>query len=106
MVERDVIGGGANLWDCIPSKAMIATGGVISLTQRARDMGLACSSAGLDLGALRQRIASITGHLESSWSNLLASQGVRVIRGAATMKGPHKVWAKSFKGGGVRLVAT
>ena len=26
VVEQDVIGGAAHLWDCIPSKAMIATG--------------------------------------------------------------------------------
>ena len=27
MIERDIVGGAAHLWDCIPSKAMIATGG-------------------------------------------------------------------------------
>jgi dihydrolipoamide dehydrogenase len=27
VVERDVVGGAAHLGDCIPSKAMIATGG-------------------------------------------------------------------------------
>ena len=27
MVERDVVGGAAHLWDCIPSKSMIATSG-------------------------------------------------------------------------------
>ena len=26
LIERDVIGGAAHLWDCIPSKAMVATG--------------------------------------------------------------------------------
>ena len=26
LIERDIVGGAANLWDCIPSKAMIATG--------------------------------------------------------------------------------
>ena len=30
MIEKDVIGGAAHLWDCIPSKAMIATGGAMS----------------------------------------------------------------------------
>ena len=30
LIERDVVGGAANLWDCIPSKAMIATGGAFS----------------------------------------------------------------------------
>ena len=27
LVERDIVGGAAHLWDCIPSKTMIATGG-------------------------------------------------------------------------------
>src|SRR6266540_2037437 len=27
LIERDVVGGAAHLWDCIPSKAMIATAG-------------------------------------------------------------------------------
>ena len=30
MIERDVVGGAAHLWDCIPSKTMIATGGAMS----------------------------------------------------------------------------
>ena len=40
LVEREVIGGVAHLWDCIPSKALIATGGELSELQRARLMGL------------------------------------------------------------------
>ena len=34
LIERDVIGGAAHLWDCIPSKTMIATGGAMSFTRR------------------------------------------------------------------------
>ena len=30
VVERDVVGGAAHLLDCIPSKAMIATGGAMN----------------------------------------------------------------------------
>ena len=30
LVERDIVGGAAHLWDCIPSKAMIATGGELA----------------------------------------------------------------------------
>src|SRR5213079_3710632 len=41
LVERDVVGGAAHLWDCIPSKAMIATGGAMSFSRRAQGMGLA-----------------------------------------------------------------
>jgi dihydrolipoamide dehydrogenase len=98
VVERDVLGGSANLWDCIPSKAMIATGGAMSLTRRAHEMGLANLEAALDFEALRRRIARVQAHLEGSVTELLASQGVRVIEGTARLKGPHEVVAETAGG--------
>ena len=62
MVERDVVGGAANLWDCIPSKAMIATGGVMSLTRRAEGMGLSPLAATLDFDLAGRRITGSGGH--------------------------------------------
>ena len=98
LVERDVVGGSANLWDCIPSKAMIATGGAMSLARRAHEMGLAHLEAALDFEALRRRIARVQAHLEGSVTELLASQGVRVIEGTARLKGPHEVVAETAGG--------
>ncbi len=98
LVERDVVGGAANLWDCIPSKAMIATGWVMSLTRRSEGMGLARVEATLDSEGLLRRIAQIEHHLESSVTDLLASQGVRVIEGTARLKGPHEVVAETAAG--------
>jgi pyruvate/2-oxoglutarate dehydrogenase complex dihydrolipoamide dehydrogenase (E3) component len=98
MVERDIVGGAANLWDCIPSKAMIATGGVMSTISRAPGMGLAGLEAKVDLATLRERIAAITEHLESSVSGLLSSQGVRVIEGTGSLKGPHEVVVETADG--------
>jgi len=40
LIERDVIGGAADMWDCIPSKAMIATGGAMAFLDRSFEMGL------------------------------------------------------------------
>ena len=40
MIESHVVGGAAHLWDCIPSKAMIATGGAMSFLRRTAGMGL------------------------------------------------------------------
>src|SRR5207244_11201265 len=74
LVERDVMGGAANLWDCIPSKAMIATGGVIGVTGRGRALGLTCTGATLDLPALAERIGMLSGYLERSVTDLLNSQ--------------------------------
>jgi dihydrolipoamide dehydrogenase len=98
VVERDVLGGSANLWDCIPSKAMIATGGAMSLTRRAEGMGLARLEASLDFEALKARITTISEHLCRSNTQLLDSQGVRVIRGTARLKGPHEVVAETESG--------
>ncbi|HEX6476922.1 MAG TPA: FAD-dependent oxidoreductase, partial [Acidimicrobiales bacterium] len=98
LVERDIMGGSANLWDCIPSKAMIATGGVIGVTRRGHALGLTCASATLDLPAVGERIAAISGHLERSVTDLLTSQEVHVVRGRATLKGPHEVVVETADG--------
>src|SRR6187401_2615436 len=78
MIERDVIGGAAHLWDCIPSKALIATGGELAELQRAHTMGIAAEGR-LDIDALRERVQSIESRVQQSIEGLLASQGVRVI---------------------------
>ena len=98
LVERDVVGGAANLWDCIPSKAMIATGGVMSLTRRSEAMGLARLDATLDFEALKIRIEAIEQGLNKSWLDLLASQGVRILRGTARFDGPHQIAVEAADG--------
>src|SRR5204862_1118224 len=59
LVERDVVGGAAHLWDCIPSKAMIATGGAMAFIRRSEGMGLADVEPTIDPEALRTRIKQI-----------------------------------------------
>src|ERR1700751_204346 len=81
LVERDVVGGAAHLWDCIPSKTMIATGGAINFTRRVEGMGLGHQDPTLDVAALRRRIDEIETHLRDQVTRLLESQGVRIIRG-------------------------
>jgi len=98
LIERDIVGGAAHLWDCIPSKAMIATGGAMSMTRRAQTMGLDKLEAHLDFDSLRDRIAGISTHLRTGVTQLLASQGVRVIQGRGRLVGPHRVVAETTDG--------
>jgi len=91
LVEKDIVGGAAHLWDCIPSKAMIATGGALSLINQAKGMGLSDVSASLDFDALRARIESIELRLQSSVTGLLENQQVRMLRGTGRLRGPHEV---------------
>ncbi|HEY1739347.1 MAG TPA: FAD-dependent oxidoreductase [Acidimicrobiia bacterium] len=90
IVERDIIGGAAHLWDCIPSKAMIATGGALAEIERARVMGLK-ADAKVDESALRERLASIEQKLHESVRGLLDSQQVRMVHGVGRFVGPHRV---------------
>jgi len=98
LVERDVIGGAAHLWDCIPSKAMIATGGAMSFNRRSRGMGLTEVDVTLDADALKSRIADIENRINRSISTLLESQQVRLIRGTGRLKGPHEVVVETSDG--------
>ena len=91
LIERDIVGGAAHLLDCIPSKAMIATGAAMDDLRRAGSMGLTQVDAKLDFEALRSRIASIEERLERSVRGLLESQGVQLLHGTGRVVGAHQV---------------
>jgi NAD(P)H dehydrogenase (quinone) len=91
LIERDVVGGAAHLWDCIPSKTMIATGGAMSFTRRLQGMGLEEAAAQVDVDALTERIQSIKDRLQHGTERLLESQGVQMLHGSARLAGPNEV---------------
>lgn len=98
VIERDVVGGAAHLWDCIPSKTMIATGGAMSFSRRIEGMGLSHQDAHLDIDAQRRRVVEIEEHLHSQLTTLLGSQGVRLVRGEARLSGPHGISVDTDEG--------
>jgi len=98
LVEREVVGGAAHLWDCIPSKTMIATGGAMSFSRRIEGMGLSHQEAALDLEAQRRRVREIEDHLGRQVTTLLDSQGVRMLYGAGRLEGPHTVVVEASAG--------
>jgi dihydrolipoamide dehydrogenase len=104
VIERDVIGGAAHLRDCIPSKAMIATGGAMEDLRRAAGMGLGAVEPVLDFAALRARIDGIEQRLEGSVRGLLDDQGVRIIAGSGRLVGPNEVAVTPNDGGAVEVL--
>ncbi|MDW3217954.1 MAG: FAD-dependent oxidoreductase [Acidimicrobiales bacterium] len=98
LIERDVIGGAAHLHDCIPSKAMIATGNARQFLRRAMRMGLAEVSSDVDLESLGERLRTIEGRLEAQTRTLLASQRVDLIHGDATIIDANTVRSESSQG--------
>jgi len=91
VVERDIVGGAAHLWDCIPSKTMIATGGALSFAQRIEGMGLEMVTAEVDPAGLKDRVDGIVGRLNRSITGLLESQRVRLMKGTARFIGPREI---------------
>ena len=83
LIERDVIGGAAHLWDCIPSKAMIATGGALVGLDRAATMGLAAS------GRARRRPRCATGCTRSRSSSAARCAVCWSRRGCGSSAGPR-----------------
>lgn len=98
LIERDTIGGAAHLWDCIPSKAMIAAGNARSFVQRSMRMGLSEVATDVDLVQLRDRLSTLEHRLESQIRSLLASQQVQFAHGTATMLDAHTVRAETTDG--------
>src|SRR4029079_1892784 len=97
MIERDIVGGAAHLWDCIPSKAMVATGNELTELTHASTMGLQAEGS-LDVDALRQRISGMEANLRESVTGLLESQGVRMLRGTGRLTGAYTVEATTEDG--------
>jgi dihydrolipoamide dehydrogenase len=98
MVEREIVGGAAHLLDCIPSKTMIATGGAMTLGRKSAGMGLEEMQPEVDVEALTDRIEDIKDHLSNSTTELLESQGVRIIKGNASFASPHSAIVTTVDG--------
>ena len=75
-IERDIVGGAAHLWDCIPSKALIATGGELVELDRAHTMGL------VGRGPPRHRRAPRAGGVDRGASPPADHHAARVAAGA------------------------
>lgn len=89
LVERNIIGGAAHLWDCIPSKTMTATAIRIGSIRNASRLGLVADPGKVDVVELATRIQGISADINKTWSNLLASQNVRLMKGTGRFTGPN-----------------
>lgn len=89
LVEKDIVGGAAHLWDCIPSKTMTATAIRIGSIRNASRLGLLAEPSRVDPSELARRIDGISQSITDSWSALLTSQRVDIRRGIARLTGPN-----------------
>ncbi|MGB7860287.1 MAG: FAD-dependent oxidoreductase [Acidimicrobiia bacterium] len=98
MVEKDIVGGAAHLWDCIPSKTMAASALRHTSVRNAVKLGLVNDPGTVDPVVLGQRIKEITSDINAKWLSLLASQQVEVIRGTGRFTGPNEATVETEGG--------
>ncbi len=102
LIEKDIVGGAAHLWDCIPSKTMAASALRHTSIRNAAKLGFVTEVGRVDPKVLSERIEVITGDINRNWVRLLESQGVTMIEGTGRFVSDHEV-AVSTPGGERRI---
>lgn len=98
LVEAQIVGGAAHLWDCIPSKTMTATAVRIDSMRNAPRLGVHAAAGSVDSGQLAERIATISGDINRSWVDLLSSQGVEILNGKGRLTGTNQAVVEDSSG--------
>lgn len=95
LVEDQIVGGAAHLWDCIPSKAMVASSMRLRAIRQASRLGIRePSPASLDMASLSAHVEGIALTIAGSITSMLDSQGVDIVRGRARLTGPRSAVAE------------
>lgn len=99
LIEDQVVGGAAHLWDCIPSKAMVSSSVRLAAIRSATRMGISDpGEVELDMARLGGHLDAVTGSIGGGISRMLGSQGVEVIRGRGRLTGEHAAVAETADG--------
>ncbi len=90
LVEDNVVGGAAHLWDCIPSKAMVSSSVRLAAIRSASRMGISDpGEVELDMPRLAAHLDAVAATIGGGISTMLDSQGVVVLRGKAALTGAN-----------------
>ncbi len=98
LVEKDIVGGAAHLWDCIPSKTMAASALRHTSVRNAAKLGLINDPGEVDPVMLSERIKEITSDIHHNLVELLDDQNVEQIEGTGRFIGEHTAVADTVDG--------
>ena len=91
LVESELVGGECSYWACMPSKALLRSGSVLRAAKAVPGAAEAITGE-LDVAAvLRRRDSFTSGWDDSSQVEWVASTGIDLIRGHATLTGVKEV---------------
>lgn len=83
VVDSDGIGGGCVLFDCVPSKTLIASTGVRTELRRAQGLGfeIGIDDATISLHGINNRVKTLAASQSADIGSQLLNQGVTIIAG-------------------------
>jgi len=98
VVERDGLGGACVLTDCVPSKTLIATSGMMAALDGSASLGIRLSQDGnvparVDAPRLYSRVRALARAQSADVAARLSAEGVKVIGGTGRLVGPRTVAA-------------
>jgi pyruvate/2-oxoglutarate dehydrogenase complex dihydrolipoamide dehydrogenase (E3) component len=95
VVERDGLGGACVLSDCVPSKTLIATSGLMAALEGSAGLGIrldaASARAAVEAPRLYARVRALAGAQSADVASRLATEGIEVIAGTGRLTGPRTV---------------
>lgn len=96
VVDSDGIGGACVLFDCVPSKTLIASTGVRTDLRRAPQLGfdIHIEDAKISLPQIHDRVKTLAASQSADIAEQLRSQGVRLISGRGELIDPVPGMAK------------
>ncbi len=90
LVDRDRLGGECLNYGCIPSKALISSASLVNKVRDAEEMGIR-AEVRVDFAKLQTWKQGVVERLTSGIAQLCKGNGVEVIFGEASFRGPHEV---------------
>ena len=112
LIHSTGLGGSAVLTDCVPSKALIATAGVVSSAGSSAALGVrvngqppTAADFGVDLRAVNARINALAAAQSHDITASLVAQGVNLISGSAELRGARIVSISTSDGGVTEITA-
>lgn len=105
VVADEGLGGNCVLWDCVPSKALIAAAEAMGWVRKADRMGVHVPGGDevdrsvVDFPAVTKRVLSLGADQSADIEQRIEGAGVRVVRGRGRVSGYHEVTADLADGG-------
>ncbi len=112
VVDADGLGGACVLWDCVPSKTLIATSETMTTFACSEPLGVRLRSGrapvddvDVDLLAVNGRVKALSLAQSMDIATRLARDGVQVIAGRGRLDGARRIVASPHDGGEVTVDA-